>query len=70
MRLALDEKDVDLDDFKVDGILPPEFDVNKLQRFNLDQIVWWDEVNKKCHIVNMREGARDFVQFPRNELIL
>ena len=68
LRLALGELNVDLEDFKVNGILPPAFDIEKLEKFNLDQIVWWDEVHKKCHIENCREGAKDFVQFPRDEL--
>ena len=54
-------------DFMVDGVLPPAFDRSKLKCFNLDQIVWWDEVHKKCHIGNLRPGATEHVQFPRDK---
>lgn len=63
LRLALGEKDVDLEAFKVDGILPPAFDVDKLEKFNLDQIVWWDEVHKKCHIGNIVKAPTTLSNF-------
>ena len=33
---------------------------------HIDAIVWWDEVHKKCHIGDSREGATKHVQFPCN----
>ena len=48
-------------------VLPKCFDIAHLPHLKIEQIVYWDDVHKKCHIGNKREGAQDQIQFPRND---
>ena len=60
-------EDVDLSPFMENGVLEECFDKDKLDKFDLKGITWWDEVHKKCRIGALREGATDRVVFPTND---
>ena len=57
----------DLSRFLVDGVLPPCFDSSQIYYLALHQVVWWDEVHRKCLIGDSRDGATESVIFPQNE---
>ena len=57
----------DLSRFLVDGVLPPCFNSSQIYHLALHQVVWWDEVHRKCLIGDSRDGATESVIFPQNE---
>ena len=66
MRLGYD---VDLSDFRHDGVLEECFCEHVISEhlLVLEAIGFWDEVHKNCHIGNARERATKYVQFPMDE---
>ena len=66
MRLGYD---VDLSDFRLDGVLEECFCEHVISEhlLVLEAIGFWDEVHKNCHIGDAREGATEHVAFPTDK---
>ena len=47
--------------------LPPKFDPELLGKFELDQIVWWDETHRKCLIGGITSTRDLCLQFKRDK---
>ena len=54
---------------KETGKIPEHYDSSKMEKLEDDQVGWFDECHKKCHIGHkIAEGKNDeFLVFPRDE---